>query len=330
MTLNVLVVVDAREGVWKEANGPVISESRRLVGRGAGGQVVAAVLGPLPPPTLKRLREAGPDRILSVEAENLVPFDAGVHSRVVQHLAQGVPSPRVILAPATAYGRELVPRVAARLGVGTATDVTEIRANDAAGLVVVRSVFGGRATEELELPEGSAVTLRPSAFAYEPAPRDTPAEKGDLPPLPGWAGTLKRGEIRRSQSDLPDLAEAPIVVSGGRGLKSAENFAVVEDLARALGAAVGASRAVVDAGWRPASYQVGQTGKTVAPQLYIACGISGAIQHLVGMSNSRCIVAINKDPSAPIFKVANYGIVGDALSIVPALTAAVRASRASA
>jgi electron transfer flavoprotein alpha subunit len=235
----------------------------------------------------------------------------------------------MVVVGGTTFGRDLIGRLAVRWSAAAATGVTEANFVDGA-VRVRRPIFGGRATETRRL-EGArfALALRPHAF---PLPRETTVTLtvrdvalGDLP-----ANLLapKRSGVEPVATGAgPGLTDAAIVVSGGRGLRSPENFTLVEALAASLGAAVGASRAVTDAGWRPASFQVGQTGKAVSPQLYIAVGISGAIQHLVGMVSSHVIVAINSDPSAPIFKAADYGIVGDLFQIVPALTAEVRRAR---
>lgn len=222
-------------------------------------------------------------------------------------------------------GKDLAPRVAARLGVGLAADCVAITA-DGSKLSATRPVFAGKAMQRVAFPLSPAVlSLRPKVFAA-PAPQSGRAAAVETLAFT-WDASAPRAKVTGStgaQGGKPDLTESEIVVSGGRGLKGPEHFVLVEQLADALGATVGASRAVVDAGWRSHGEQVGQTGKVVSPKLYVAIGISGAIQHLAGMSSSRCIVAINKDPEAPIFKVADYGIVGDLFEIVPALTAAVK------
>jgi electron transfer flavoprotein alpha subunit len=222
-------------------------------------------------------------------------------------------------------GRDLAPRVAARLGVGLAADCTAIEA-EGGKLVATRPVYAGKAVQKVAFPKTPAiVSLRPKVFAALAgdgrAAATVEALNVEFDPAKARAQVVK---VVASAAGKADLTEAEIIVSGGRGLKGPENFAMIEALAEALGATVGASRAVVDAGWRPHSDQVGQTGKTVSPKLYVAVAISGAIQHLAGMSSSRCIVAINKDPEAPIFKVADYGLVGDAFEVVPALTEAVK------
>ena len=215
-----------------------------------------------------------------------------------------------------------------KLGVGLASDCTSLAWQDGA-LVATRPVYAGKAIQTVRLAGTPAMaSLRPRAFS---ATERRPGAKASVEPL---AVTLDPArarvrviELGAAEGGKVDLTEAEIIVSGGRGLRGPENFHLIEELAEALGGTVGASRAVVDAGWRPHGEQVGQTGKTVSPKLYVAIGISGAIQHLAGMSSARCVVAVNKDPEAPIFKIADYGIVGDAFEVVPALTEALRGLR---
>jgi electron transfer flavoprotein alpha subunit len=221
-------------------------------------------------------------------------------------------------------GKDLAPRVAARLGAGLAADCIAV-AVEGGRLVATRPVFAGKAQQKVAFPGRPALlSLRPKVFpAAAGAGRTARVETLEI----AWSPADARARVRSVEAAAGgsvDLTEAEIIVSGGRGLKGPEHFKVIEALAEALGATVGASRAVVDAGWRPHADQVGQTGKTVSPKLYVAIGISGAIQHLAGMSSSRCIVAINKDPEAPIFKIADYGIVGDLFEVVPALTEEVK------
>ena len=239
----------------------------------------------------------------------------------------GQADPAVILLPASARGKDLGPALAGRLGIGMITDGVEISVED--GKVrAVRPVYAGKVqvtVEPVELPV--LVSLRPNVF--EPAEEaDGQAEQVAVSvDLTGDAIRAVVEDVLAPEVKKIDLTEADVIVSGGRGMKGEEHFGLVEDLADALGGVVGASRAVVDAGWRPHSEQVGQTGKTVSPKLYVACGISGAIQHLAGMASSKCIVAINKDPEAPVFKVADYGIVGDVFEVLPRLIEAIREKR---
>jgi electron transfer flavoprotein alpha subunit len=229
---------------------------------------------------------------------------------------------RAVVFAASAAGKDLAPRVAARLGVAVAADVTDL-AVEGDAIIVTRPVYAGKALQKLRVTaQPAVVSLRPNVFTADQ--QSTTVTPETLPAKPG--GRVRVREIKPAPAGTLDVAEAQVIISGGRGLKEPANFKVLEELARAFGgrAAVGASRAVVDAGWRAHADQVGQTGKTVSPTLYIAVGISGAIQHLAGMRTSRVIVAINKDKDAPIFKVADYGVVGDLFEVVPKLTEEIR------
>ncbi|RED52661.1 electron transfer flavoprotein subunit alpha/FixB family protein [Cohnella phaseoli] len=230
-------------------------------------------------------------------------------------------NPNAVFLGHTAIGRDLAPMIAARLGAGQISDVTAIE-HSGSDTIYIRPLYAGKAFERKRfVADGSAqiVTVRPNNFAVaEPLPSSSPITHSTPTTLSNLRSTVK--EVVRKTSGKVDLTEAKIVVSGGRGVKSAEGFRPLERLAEVLNAAVGASRAACDAGYCDYAMQIGQTGKVVTPEIYIACGISGAIQHLAGMSQSRIIIAINKDPEAPIFKVADYGIVGDLFEVVPLLT----------
>jgi electron transfer flavoprotein alpha subunit len=259
--------------------------------------------------------------VLTAQDPRLAAWSTAAHAAAVVHAAKAL-NPAAVLFAATAAGRDLAPAAAAGLDTAVAADCTGL-AVDGGRLLIRRPVFAGKAVLTCRFAQPPAVvTLRPNVFAA--APPD-PSRTAAVEPLPvAWeerdfAASVK--EVKAVPAKRPELTEAAAIVSGGRGMKGPEHFHLIEALADSLGAAVGASRAVVDAGWRPHAEQVGQTGKTVSPNLYIACGISGAIQHLAGMSSSKVIVAVNRDPEAPIFKVATYGIVGDAFEVVPALTA---------
>jgi electron transfer flavoprotein alpha subunit len=264
---------------------------------------------------------------------------------VVEHAALALYSPEVVAATAaarigagayraavfsaSAQGRDLAPRVAAKLGVSLAADVTAIAAKGDT-LVVKHPVNTGKAIATLSF-DGTlvVVSVRPGAVLPAQAKRTTRVE-AVAPAMDPAAARVMPKELLTGNTTRLDLGEAPVIVSGGRGLRAPENFKLVEDLAAAFGnAAVGATRAVTDDGWRPHTDQIGQTGRLVSPDLYIACGISGAIQHLAGMRTSKTIVAINKDREAPIFKLADYGIVGDVLEVLPVLTAAVQRAKQS-
>jgi electron transfer flavoprotein alpha subunit len=236
---------------------------------------------------------------------------------------------RAAVFATSAQGRDLAPRVAAKLGVGIVTDVTGVELSGDT-LTVKHPMNIGKLIATVSMSGSPAiVSLRPNTFTPVPNSKAGRVENVDPVSDPAASRVTVKEMVSGARGKL-DLAEAPVIVAGGRGLKAAENFKLVEDLADAFGnAAVGATRAVTDDGWRPHSDQIGQTGRLVSPDLYVAVGISGAVQHLAGMRTSRTIVAINKDKEAPIFKVADYGIVGDVFDVVPALTAAVREARKS-
>ncbi len=262
---------------------------------------------------------SGATRVLTADHPSLDGYSLTALSGLVEKLI-AEKGYDLILSAASVHGRELIPFLAGKLSCAVVADCTAIEAN-ADGLSVIHPVYAGKAFVRVDLPAGlCCVSIRPNAFSPEEPGGDPAVENVDLS---AWAAdlSLSRSELAEKQGSRPELTEASVIVSGGRGMGGPEHYSVIEELADRLGAAVGASRAAVDAGWRPHSDQVGQTGKTVSPNLYIACGISGAIQHLAGMSSSKVIVAVNKDPDAPIFKVATYGIVGDLFQVVPAMTA---------
>lgn len=271
-----------------------------------------------------RLLEYGLDKVILAQNPKLENFVDGDYAKILAELANEY-KPELILGPATFYGKSLFPRLGIKLRTGVAADCIKISIDPVAGdVTATRPAYGGNVLAEITFTQvrPQLVTLRPKAFkeatkdthkAGEIIKREIPDDRLES------QSTVK--EVVQETGTMVNLAEADIIVSGGRGLKGPENFKLVQELAEVLGGAWGATRAVVDAGWVPYPQQVGQTGKTVNPKLYIACGISGAIQHLVGMQSSKVIVAINKDKDAPIFKVATYGIVGDVFEILPALTA---------
>ena len=326
MTPTVLVVGESSGGRLAGASLEAVGTARR---RAAGhGEVVGFLAGAGTGAAAAEFARYGVGRVRVVDDARFDTAPAAATAHAAAAAADAVGAKWVVLA-GTTFGRDLLGRLATRWNAAVASGVTEV-AGDDEGLTVRRPVFGGRATETRRLVgDRAAVALRPHAF---PSPAEAPVatvvETVGAPDIPAALFGPKRTAVETvGAGSGPGLADAAIVVSGGRGLRAPENFRLVDELAASLGAAVGASRAVTDAGWRPASLQVGQTGRAVSPQLYIAVGISGAIQHLVGMVSSRVIVAINSDASAPIFKVADYGIAGDLFEIVPALTAEVRRVR---
>jgi electron transfer flavoprotein alpha subunit len=319
--VRVLVWIEQRDGAIRSVSREALGAASRLA-HASGGEVVGVCAAASDPP-LASLGDAGADRVLLARHDDWKRYEPSGYAAAVVAATEQV-KPDLVLFSASAMGKDLAPRVAARLGVGLASDVTGL-ASDSGRLIASRPVYAGKAIQRIAFAKAPALaSLRPKVFA----PVTGAGRAGTVEPLElavdANARRARVVEVAASAAGKVDLTEAEVIVSGGRGLKGPENFKLLEELAESLGATVGASRAVVDAGWRPHADQVGQTGKTVSPKLYIAVGISGAIQHLAGMSSSRCIVAINRDPDAPIFKVADYGLVGDLFEVVPALTEAVR------
>ena len=321
----ILTFAEARDGKLRRASLETLSEARRLAGP-LGAAVTTVVIGPGSGSLAAELTAQGADRVVAFEDAGFAAYATESYARALaQAIAEAKPS--VVLVPFTAMGKDLAPRVAARVGAGLASDCVALEVKDGR-LVGRRPMYAGKAYATVEwAEEPQMATLRPNVFPLGPRDEACPVEL-----VRATADTSARARVSAVTATAQgkvQLGEAQIVVSGGRGLKGPENFHLVESLAEALGAAVGASRAVVDAGWVDHQLQVGQTGRTVSPTLYIACGISGAIQHLAGMSSSKYIVAINKDKDAAIFKVADYGVVGDLFEVLPRLTEAAKAHRAS-
>jgi electron transfer flavoprotein alpha subunit len=323
---NVLVFAETRGGEVRKVALEAVTAARALADATGGGEVHAILAGP-PGVASKapQLGQYGADAVFVAESPALAQFARESLAATVADRAKAGGYRAVVLG-FSAQGRDLGPRVAARLDAPIASDVTEISASGDT-LTVKHPAYANKVMLTLAIT-GSPVVLsvRPSAVTAKEAPRNARVETLQLASPTGPTVTVT--QIVEGTKGRPDLGDAPIIVSGGRGLKAAENFKLIEELADAFGnAAVGATRAVTDDGWRPHSDQIGQTGRQVSPQLYVAVGISGAIQHLAGMRTSKTIVAINKDKEAPIFKVADYGIVGDVMEVVPALTAAVKDAR---
>jgi electron transfer flavoprotein alpha subunit len=318
--MSILVFIEQRDGRVRAVSREALGEATRLAAA-LGGPVVG-ICPAAADPGLAALGEAGAERVLLAAHPAFAAYDAAGYARAVSAAADAL-KPALVLFGASTMGRDLAPRVAARLGAGLASDCTALTV-EGGRLVASRPVFAGKALQKVAFPKAPALaTLRPKVFAPVALGGKSAAVEPLAVDFDAAASRARVLRVAEAGAGKVDLTEAEIIVSGGRGMKGPEHFQLLEDLAAALGASVGASRAVVDAGWRPHSEQVGQTGKTVSPKLYVAVGISGAIQHLTGMTSARCIVAINRDAEAPIFKVADYGIVGDLFEVLPALTEAV-------
>jgi electron transfer flavoprotein alpha subunit len=326
---NVLVFAETRGAALRKVALEAVTAARVLADASGGGEVHAVVAGPPGVASVaEQLGAHGADVVYVAEHAGLSTFEReSIAATIAQRTRQG--GYRAVLLGFSTQGRDLGPRLAAKLDAPIASDVTEISiAGDT--ITVKHPGYANKVIVTLTL-SGSPVVLsvRPGAYTAREAARSARTESIQLAADPSAARVVVK-QVVEGAKGRPDLGEAPIIIAGGRGLKAADNFKLVEELADAFGnAAVGATRAVTDDGWRPHSDQIGQTGRQVSPQLYVAVGISGAIQHLAGMRTSKTIVAINKDKDAPIFKVADYGIVGDVLEVVPALTTAVKAARAS-
>jgi electron transfer flavoprotein alpha subunit len=319
--MKILVFAEQRDNKFKKPAFEAVKTARMLADQ-LSGEVVAIVIGDNVQSIASALGGYGAHKILVAEDSRLARYAPGAYANIVVEAAR-VQQATVVVLPATALGKDLAPRVAVKLDAGLASECTGLKV-EGGEIVATRPVFAGKALTQLKVTSPVKVySLRPNVFSSGDG-------NGVSVPVEKLSASLTEQdfscvvkEVKASAGKL-DVAEANIIVTGGRGLKGPEGFGMIEDLAGALGAAVGASRAVVDAGWRPHEEQVGQTGKTVSPSLYIAVAVSGAIQHLAGMSSSKYIVAVNKDKDAPIFQVATYGIVADAFEIVPALTAEVK------
>lgn len=325
MMPDILVLAEQRDGAVKRVSREALAAAA-IVAPALGGEVHALVVGPSALDA-GELGAHGASRVFHVAEDALSLYQGHTLASLAAERARTGKYALVSLG-ATALGRDLAPRVAVLLDCPLLTDVTEL-SHDGGALMVKRPVYSGKAVCTLRVTASPCVvSVRPNVFPEQRSERTASIER-----LNGVAENPERPRartvsVKQPERQVLDVAEASVVVSGGRGLKAPENFRLVEELAEVLGAAVGASRAVVDAGWRPHAEQVGQTGKTVSPSLYVAVGISGAIQHLAGMRTSKVIVAINRDKDAPIFKVADYGIVGDLFEIVPRLTEEIKRVKA--
>ena len=315
MSADILVYTEYGDGGFKKSALEAVSEGRRLADL-LGGQVSAVAIGPGSREHAPQLGTYGADSVLAVDDEALTDFNGDGFTDTLFKIVEAR-RPQFILAVASVTAKELLGRLAARLNSGLAMECSRLRLeND--GLVATRALYGGKVIADVALKGSPAIAvLRPNVAPVTPAPREAQIES--------VAATAQRSRTRVTSKRMEsegkvELTEADFVCSGGRGM-GGDDFSLIEGLAAALEGAVGASRNAVDEGWRPVSDQVGQTGKVVAPKAYFACGISGAIQHIAGIRSADIIIAINKDPDAPIFKVADYGIVGDLFEVVPAITA---------
>ena len=319
---NIIVIAEVRGGSLKRPSLEAVTAAQQLA-QGSGGQVVAIACGSGIDAAAGELGNSGANKVIAIDGASFENYSGDAYAKVIAEQVKANDGAAVLMAH-TAMGKDLLPRVSALLETGIVTDVVDVSC-EGGSFGAKKPVFAGKATLTVKATQSPfCATVRPNNFAAASGGGGGEVAKVDAP-----AGDLLSvvREIIAAGGDKTPLQEAKVVVSGGRGLKEPENFKIIEELAAAFGpgvAAVGASRAVVDAGWRPHGEQVGQTGKVVSPPLYFAIGISGAIQHLAGMRTARTIVAINKDADAPIFKVADYGIVGDAFEVVPALTKAIQ------
>jgi electron transfer flavoprotein alpha subunit len=327
MAQGVMVIAEQRNGAVRKVTWEVLSEGRRLADK-LGQELVAVLLGgPGIGAQAQAVGAYGAAKVFVAEHAELADYRALPYTRVIADLAREL-DVNIVLMGASSTGKDLAPRVAGRLGVGTLSDCVALDLQDGK-LLGRRPMYAGKLYATMACVAAPQVaTIRPNVFP-KAEPGASSAQVVNLTPA-FQDGDLSAVQValKEEAGGRPDLTEAEIIVSGGRGMKGPENYAMLEGLADLLGGTVGASRAAVDAGWRPQSDQVGQTGKVVTPTLYIACGISGSIQHLAGMGTSKFIVAVNKDPDAPIFQKADFGVVDDLFKIVPPFTEEVRKLKA--
>ncbi len=317
MAKGIFVIAEQRDGALRKVSFELASAARKLADQ-TGDEVSAILLGSGIEGLAAELGKFGVDKVLVGDNAVLEPYVTEAHAQVVAKILKDNDA-AIALFGASVQGKDLSARVAAKLAGGLATDCTDVKI-DGGKLVAVRPMYAGKCFGEVVFNTTPAMaSLRPNVF---PAVENAKAGAVTKVDVAVDAQKSKVLEVQKDTSGKVDLTEATIIVSGGRGMKGPDEYKILEELADVLKGTVGASRAAVDAGWRPQKDQVGQTGKVVSPNLYIACGISGAIQHLAGMSSSKCIVAINKDAEAPIFTKADFGVVDDLFKVVPELTAA--------
>ena len=317
MAEGVCVITEFREGSFRRISFEIASEGRRLADE-LGEPLVALALGESIGDSATDLGNYGVEKVHVVDAPSLKDYRAETYVPVAAEILSNL-APKVILTAASVDGKDFSARLAARLGAGLATDCTELKVVGGS-LKAKRPMYAGKAFAWYEWSDGSwpqMASCRPNVMDCLAPDTSKKAEVEKAKVEVAEGNQTQVVNIEKDAGGKLDLTEADIIVSGGRGMKGPENFAMLEELAKLIGAAVGASRSAVDSGWRPHADQVGQTGKVVTPNLYIACGISGAIQHLAGMSSSKYIVAVNKDPEAPIFSKVDYGVVEDLFKFLP-------------
>lgn len=320
MAKGIWIIIEQNKLEIRKVSLELLSQGRILADQ-TKEPLVAVILGKGVKDIAHKVATYGADKVIIIDDEKLADYTTGAYTSVLNQLIKKE-EPQAVLLGNTAVGKDLAPRLAQRLGVGMASDCTGMTTDTESFLTFKRPIYGGKAFAEVATKVRPVMaTIRPNTF-----PIAAPDEARNAEVVVETA-TIDASDLRAilkeiviAASQRPELIEANIIISGGRGMKGPENYVILEECADVIGAAVGASRAAVDAGWIEQKFQVGQTGKTVSPTLYIACGISGAIQHLAGMGSSKVIIAINKDPEANIFNLADYGIVGDLFEIVPLLT----------
>lgn len=320
--MKVLVVAESKDGNLRKTSLELLAQAQNL----GAADITALLIGKGVASLSERLGHHGAGKVLVADNDQLEHYTTEAYTAVVKQAVDSI-QPDLVLFAASTNGKDLAPRLAARLDAGLVSDALEL-SHDGSRFVAKRPMFAGKAMASVAIHSSPAlVSIRPNIVTPKPADSSRSAEVTNLSVELGELRT-KVVSVETAESGKIDVAEADIIVSGGRGLKGPENFHLVEKLAEVLGGATGASRAVVDAGWRPHGEQVGQTGKTVSPTLYVAAAISGAMQHMAGMSSSKYIVAINTDAEAPIFKVATYGMVADVFEVLPELAEKIKAVKA--
>ena len=309
----VLVLAEHDGETVKKVTGELLTLARQF------GEPAAVWIGAGAEGGRDRLAEFGAAKVYVADGDDVTDYIVAPAAEILAGLV-GRTSPAAVLLAATGEGKEVAGRLAVKIGSGVITDAVGLTTGDD-GLVAEQSIFGGAIVVQSRVKSGTPImAVRPNSVAAEPAPAAAEIEPAGIELSDAARAAQITERVVAERGERPELTEAAIVVSGGRGVGNADNFALIEKLADSLGAAVGASRAATDAGWYPHQFQVGQTGKTVSPQLYLAVGISGAIQHRAGMQTSKTIMVVNKDPEAPIFELADFGVVGDLFQVVPQLT----------